>query len=78
MCYRFGDLYRGILKKHLFPFIQSSKSLREWGAKSEYQLQERIKLKLKEFDLDYVNSLMVGVKAKLQKNGQECVFSLHE
>ena len=48
------------------------------GAKSEYQLQERIKLKLKEFDLDYVNILMVEAKAKLRKIGQEGVFSLHK
>ena len=42
-----------------------------FGAKSVHQLQERIRLKLKEFDFDYVKSLMLGVKAKFQKIGQE-------
>ena len=49
-----------------------------WEAKSEYQLMERIKLKLKKFDLDFVKSLMGGVKAKLRKIGQKGVFSLHK
>ena len=45
-----------------------------WGTKSKYQLQDRTKLKLKEFGLDYVKSLMLGVKAKLRKISQEGVF----
>ncbi|RNA02407.1 glucosylceramidase 4 [Brachionus plicatilis] len=38
-----------------------------WKASIEQQLINRIKLKLKEFDLNFVKSFMVGVKAKLRK-----------
>ena len=47
-----------------------------WQASSEQQLINRIKLKLKEFDLNFVKSLMTGVKAKLRKIGHDGVFSL--
>ena len=45
-----------------------------WKAKSKYQLQKRNKLKLIEFGLVYVKSLIVGDKTKLLKIGQEGVF----
>ena len=47
-----------------------------WQASTEQQLINRIKLKLKEFDLNFVKSLMAGVKAKLRKIGHDGVFSL--
>jgi len=51
---------------------------RGWQATNEQQLINRIKLKLKEFDLDFVKSLMCGVKAKLRKIGQDGTFSLYK
>jgi len=47
-----------------------------WQASTEQQLINRISFKLKEFDLNFVKSLMAGVKAKLRKIGHDGVFSL--
>jgi hypothetical protein len=49
-----------------------------WEAKTAEQLINRIKLKLKEFDLNFVESLMRGVKAKLKSIAKEGVFSLYK
>ena len=49
-----------------------------WQAKTEDQLINRIKSKLKEFDSSYVESLMKGVKAKVKSIGQNGVYSLYE
>ena len=47
-----------------------------WCAKSESHLVARIKLKLKTFDIDYLQSLMKGVKTNLRKIADEGVFAL--
>lgn len=46
-----------------------------WQATTEQELIRRIENKLKEFDLNYVKTLMAGVKAKLRSIGQNGVFS---
>jgi len=51
---------------------------RGWQAKTEDQLINRIKSKLKEFDSSYVESLMKGVKAKVKSIGQNGVYSLYK
>jgi hypothetical protein len=47
-----------------------------WQATTEQQLIHRIENKLKEFDLNYVKTLMAGLKAKLRSIEQGGVFSL--
>jgi hypothetical protein len=47
-----------------------------WQAKTEQQLINCISFKLKEFDLNFVKSLMAGVKAKLRIIDHDGVFSL--
>ena len=46
-----------------------------WQATTEQELIRRIENKLKEFNLNYVKTLMAGVKAKLRSIGQNGVFS---
>jgi transposase len=46
-----------------------------WEATNEQQLIRRIELKLKEFDLKSVETLMAGVKAKLKSIADNGVFS---
>jgi hypothetical protein len=49
-----------------------------WEAKTEAQLSLRIKSKLKEFDIHFLQDLMKGVKGKLRKIADEGVFSSFE
>lgn len=49
-----------------------------WEAKTEQQLIHRIESKLKEFDLNFVETLMEGVKAKVKSIGKNGVFSLNK
>jgi hypothetical protein len=46
-----------------------------WESTTEQQLIRRIESKLKEFDLNYVKSLMAGVKAKLRSIAKDGVYS---
>ena len=39
----------------------------DWEAKTEQQLISRVESKIKEFDLNFVECLMKGVKAKIKK-----------
>ena len=45
-----------------------------WQASTEQVLIGRIKLKLKEFDLNFLQSLIKGVKAKLRSIADDGVF----
>jgi hypothetical protein len=47
----------------------------DWEAATEQQLIRRIKSKLKEFDLNFVETLMAGVKAKVKSLADTGVFS---
>ena len=44
------------------------------GAETEQQLIRRIKSKMKEFDKNFVESLLEGVKAKVKSMGENGVF----
>ena len=46
-----------------------------WQAKTEHQMIRRIKFKLKEFDLKYLQTLMGGIKRKLRSIADNGVFS---
>ena len=46
-----------------------------WQAKTEHQMIRRIKLKLKEFDLKYLQTLMGGIKRKLRPIADNGFFS---
>ena len=48
----------------------------EGGSKTEQQLIRRIKSKMKEFDKNFVESLLEGVKAKVKSIGENGVYSL--
>ena len=45
-----------------------------WEAKTEQQLIHRIKSKMKEFDKNFVKSLLEGVKAKVKSIGDNGVY----
>ena len=45
-----------------------------WEAKTEQQLIRRIKSKMKEFDKNFVESLLEGVKAKVKSKGDNGVY----
>ena len=45
-----------------------------WEAKTEQQLILRIKSKMKEFDKNFVESLLEGVKAKVKSIGDNDVY----
>ena len=47
-----------------------------WEAKNEEQLRRRIKSKLKDFDQEFLQNLLKGIKTKLRKIADEGVFSL--
>ena len=47
-----------------------------WEAKTEQQLIRRIKSKMKEFDKNFVESLLEGVKAKVKSIGDNGVYFL--
>ena len=47
-----------------------------WEAKTDQHLIRRIKSKMKEFDRNFVESLLEGVKAKVKSIGDNGVFSL--
>lgn len=46
-----------------------------WEARTRDQLVNRIKLKLKDFDAKYLQSLMAGIKPKLRKIADEGVYA---
>ena len=46
-----------------------------WQTSTEQVLIDRIKLKLKEIDMNFLQSLMKGVKAKLRSIADDGVFS---
>ena len=47
----------------------------DWQASTDQVLIDRIKLKLKEIDLNFLQSLMKGVKAELRSIADNGVFS---
>jgi len=47
-----------------------------WEVETEKQLIRRIKSKMKEFDKNFVESLLEGVKAKVKSIGENGVYSL--
>ena len=47
-----------------------------WEAKTEQQLIRRIESKMKEFDKNFVESLLEGVKAKVRSIGDNGVYAL--
>ena len=49
-----------------------------WEAKTEYQLINRITIKLKKIDINFVETLMDRVKQKVKLIGQDGVFSLYK
>ena len=47
-----------------------------WEANTEQQLIRRIESKMKEFDTNFVESLLEGVKAKVRYIGDNGVYAL--
>ena len=48
----------------------------DWEAKTEQQLICRIESKMKEFDKNFVESLLEGVKSKVRSIGDNGVYAL--
>ena len=46
-----------------------------WEAKTQQQLVKRITLKLKDFDINFLQNLMSGIKIKLRSIADKGVFS---
>ena len=47
-----------------------------WKADTDQLLIRRIECKMKEFDTNFVESLLEGVKAKVRSIGDNCVYAL--
>ena len=47
-----------------------------WEATTEEELIRRIKFKIKDFNTNYLETLMTGVKAKVRSIGENGVYSL--
>ncbi len=46
-----------------------------WEAKTQQQLVKRITLKLKDFDINFLQNLMSGIKIKLRSIADKGIFS---
>ena len=47
-----------------------------WETKTEKQLTRRIESKMKEFDTNFVESILEGVKAKVKSLGENDVYDI--
>ena len=58
------------------PNVPQARPIENCLAKTEQQLIRRIKSKMKEFDKNFVESLLEGVKAKIKSIGDNGVYFL--